>query len=314
MNAEIYDAIIVGAGPAGLTAAIYLGRAGYKTLVCEKETVGGKITSSPDVRNIPGFLEISGLDFGDRLYQQALQSGAEVVIDEIVSVNKLSENSYYSLYTAAKEEYKALSIVFAVGTNNRLLGIPGEKELMGRRLHLCVTCDGPFYAGKSVAVIGGGNSAITEALALAQISRHVTVLQNLPQLTAEKALVDELLKKDNVTIRTGIWLCSFGIKNEQLAVHFLYNDAASLSPSALLVDGAFIAAGLEPQGKAFENVIGLLDGGYMEHASSSNPGVFSAGDCSYNNMKQVVTACADGAEAANAAMNFLRRAENLCKN
>ena len=302
-----YDLIIIGAGPAGLTAAIYACRAGLRTLIMEKESIGGKITSSPKVCNIPGFTEISGVVFGMALYEQAEKAGAELLIEEAISCIPTEAG------ICINDKYIARSCIIAIGTKNRTLGVPGEQELLGTHIHFCVACDGPFYKDKDVVVIGGGNSAVTEAIELSKMCHSVVLLQNLCCLTAEAALIDELAICNNVAAYCGNRIESFHIDTATNKV-LINIDTPGCDTDSVVCDGVFEAVGMEPQNELFPyekfpevvteyNYFDVQSGGNV----SGLPGLFAAGDCTTSPLRQVVTACAEGAQAATSAINYIRK-------
>lgn len=289
---NFYDVIIVGGGPAGLTAGIYTARAGAKTLVLEKDTVGGNIALSPSVKNIPGFEEISGGDFSFKLYEQCMEAGAVMFLEE---VKELFNSPPYIKVLTDKDLYAAKTVILAVGTTHRHLEVPGEEELLGEHIHFCATCDGPFYTDKTVTVIGGGNSAVTEAKALAKICKKVIILQNLPSLTADKAEIKELENCGNIEIITNFSVGSFKkTPDDKVLIQ---------GTSNVVVDGIFLAVGLVPNNQRFSKNLLLNDAGFAISGLYSN--LFLAGDCKDTPLKQVVTACASGAEAAVKAVRYL---------
>lgn len=289
---KFYDVIVVGGGPAGLTAGIYAARAGAKTLILEKDTVGGNIALSPSVKNIPGFEEISGGEFGFKLYEQCLEAGAVMFLEE---VKELFNSPPYIKVLTDKDLYAAKTVILAVGTTHRRLEVPGESELLGERIHFCVTCDGPFYTDKVVAVIGGGNSAVTEVKALAKICKKVIMLQNLPSLTADKAEIKELENYANIEIIT-----NFSVKGFEKTPD---NKVCIRGTSNIAVDGIFLAVGLVPNNQRFSKNLLLNHADFAVSGLYSN--LFPAGDCKDTPLKQVVTACASGAEAATNAIRYL---------
>ena len=193
----VYDIVIVGGGPAGLTAAIYGLRAGKTVLVIEKNGFGGQIAYSPKVENIPGTKVISGAEFADQLTDQAMALGADVELEKVIKVEKC--DGIFKVYTEEESIFEGKSVILAVGVKHRTLGLEGENELIGNGISFCAVCDGAFYAGQEVAMIGGGNSALQEALLLSEVCTKVTVVQNLSDFTGEKKLADALLQKENVT-------------------------------------------------------------------------------------------------------------------
>ena len=301
----MYDILIVGGGPAGLTAAIYALRAGKTVLVVEKNGFGGQIAYSPKVENIPGFSVVTGTEFADKLTEQAMGLGADVELEKVISVEKTDAG-----FTVSTEEggaYQAKAVILALGVKHRTLGLPGEEELIGNGISFCAVCDGAFYTGQHAAMIGGGNSAMQEALLLSEVCSKVTIVQNLADFTGEKKLAQALAEKENVevffnTVVTGYEtadgaLCGLQLRNEQTGAE-----------SHLSVDGAFLAVGLQPENEPFAALAGLNDWGYFDTAEdccTKTPGLFVAGDCRSKRIRQVVTAAADGAIAAMAACHYL---------
>lgn len=299
----MYDIIIVGAGPAGLTAALYARRAGKTVLVIEKDTFGGQITFSPKIENYPGFNEMSGNEFADRLIDQVLLQGAEIEPGRVVSV----KGGDVKTVITEDGEYKCRAVILATGVRHRMLGISGETELVGRGISFCAVCDGAFYKGKNVAVVGGGNSALQEAILLSETSKKVTVIQNLPELTGEARLADVLTVKDNVEVITNATVSSFISDENGLCG---VNISVAGEEKKIDCDGVFIAIGLIPENGAFEDLASLSDKGYFasdERCLTNTPGIFVAGDCREKGVRQITTACADGSTAALAACAFLDR-------
>ena len=300
----MHDIIIVGGGPAGLTAAIYALRAGKTALVIEKSGFGGQIAFSPKVENLPGTAQISGAAFADSLTEQAMNLGADVELENVVSVNKAGD-----VFTVTTEEggaYESRSVIIAVGVKHRMLGLPGEADLIGSGISFCAVCDGAFYTGQDVAMVGGGNSALQEALLLSEVCHKVTVVQNLPFLTGEKLLADALAEKENVEILLGTVVS--GYETESGALTGLSLHSETQGDSRITVSGVFLAVGLEPQNEPFAHLTGTNPQGYFtagEDCLTATPGVFVAGDCRQKAIRQVVTASADGAVAAMAACRYL---------
>ena len=303
----MYDIIIVGGGPAGLTAAVYGLRAGKNVLVIEKAGFGGQIAFSPKVENIPGTIQISGSEFADKLTEQAMNLGADVELENVVSVEKKGD-----VFTVATEEgstYEAKALILAVGVKHRMLGLPGEQDLVGHGISFCAVCDGAFYTGQEVAMIGGGNSALQEALLLSEVCSKVTVVQNLADFTGEKKLADALLEKENVEVHFSTLVDGYEQENGSLTGLRLRNDITG-EVSRIRVDGAFLAVGLMPENDAFAQLAKLNDWGYFDSAEdcvTKTPGLFVAGDCRSKRIRQVVTAAADGAIAAMAACRYLEQ-------
>lgn len=300
-----YDIIIVGGGPAGLTAAIYALRAGKTVLVIEKHGFGGQIAYSPKVENIPGTLQISGTEFAEKLTEQAMALGADAEMETVVSVES-TENAKL-VRTEEGGCYEAGAVILALGVKHRMLGLPGEEDLIGNGLSFCAVCDGAFYADQEVAMIGGGNSAMQEALLLSEICEKVTIVQNLPGFTGEEKLAQALLAKDNVTVLFGTVVSEYLQENGALTGLRL-QSAESGAEQTLSVDGAFLAIGLVPENGAFSELAALDRFGYFavgEDCTTATPGVFVAGDCRTKQIRQVTTAASDGAIAAMAACRWL---------
>ena len=301
----MHDIIIVGGGPAGLTAAVYGLRAGKSVLVIEKNGFGGQIAYSPKVENIPGTKVISGTEFADQLTDQAMALGAEVELEKVVKVEK--EGDIFRVATEEGSVYEGKAVILALGVKHRTLGLPGENELIGNGISFCAVCDGAFYAGQEVAMIGGGNSALQEALLLSEVCKKVTVVQNLASFTGEKKLADALLEKENVTAIFSTVVSGYKSENGSLTGLQLRNEETG-AESEISVDGAFLAVGLLPENEPFAQLAKLNDWGYFdsgEDCCTATPGVFVAGDCRSKRIRQVVTAAGDGAIAAMAACHYL---------
>jgi len=301
----MYDIIIVGGGPAGLTAAVYGLRAGKTVLVIEKNGFGGQIAYSPKVENIPGFAEISGAEFADKLTEQAMGLGADVELEKVISVEKTAEG--FTVSTEEGNTFAGKSVILALGVKHRTLGLPGEEELIGNGISFCAVCDGAFYAGQEVAMIGGGNSALQEALLLSEVCTKVTVVQNLAGFTGEKKLADALLEKKNVTAIFNTVVSGYETENGSLSGLQLRNEQTG-EASRIRVDGAFLAVGLQPENEPFARLAKLNDWGYfdsLEDCKTATDGIFVAGDCRSKQIRQVVTAAGDGAIAAMAACRYL---------
>lgn len=298
----IYDTIIVGGGPAGLTAALYLRRANKSVLVIEKETFGGQITFSPKVENIPGFLALSGNEFAEKLVEQVLEQGAEVESAEVTEIRDGIEKTVVT----DSGDFTGKTVILATGAKHRLLGVPGEDRFIGNGISFCAVCDGAFYRDREVAVIGGGNSALQEALLLSDLAAKVTVVQNLDFLKGEKKLCEQLGAKSNVTIKLGTVVEEY-LGGEELTGLRLRKEKDGTTEE-LDVDGVFVAVGLVPQNEAFASLIKLDERGYAEadeNCTTKTNGIFVAGDCRTKKIRQVTTAAADGAIAALAACDFL---------
>lgn len=301
----MYDIIIIGGGPAGLTAALYACRANKKTLVIEKETFGGQITFSPKVENIPGFVSLTGNEFAEKLVEQVLEQGADVESCEAIEI----KDGKIKTVVTDDGEFQGKAVIIATGAKHRMLGIDGEEKYVGEGISFCAVCDGAFYKGKTVAVVGGGNSALQEAILLSDLAEKVYVVQNLDFLTGEKKLADQLCKLDNVEVITGVTVEAF-LGETELEGIVIKNSAGE--SRELSVDGLFVAIGLIPQNESFKNVVELDERGYAkidENCESATDGIFVAGDCRTKKIRQVTTAAADGAIAALAACDYVDSAE-----
>ena len=301
----MHDMIIVGGGPAGLTAAIYGLRAGKTVLVIEKNAFGGQIAYSPKVENIPGTKLISGVEFADQLMDQTLALGAEVELETVTKVEKT--DACFLVYTEEGSAFEGKAVILALGVKHRTLGLPGEQELIGSGISFCAVCDGAFYTGQEVAMIGGGNSALQEALLLSEVCSKVTIVQNLPFFTGEKKLADALLAKDNVQVYFSTVVSGYESANGSLTGLQLKSEENG-QQWRIAVDGVFLAVGLQPENQAFAQLAKLNDWGYFdsgEDCTTATDGLCVAGDCRSKRIRQVVTASADGAIAAMAACRYL---------
>ena len=301
----MYDILIIGGGPAGLTAAIYGLRAGKSVLVIEKGGFGGQIAFSPKVENIPGFAMIPGAEFADKLTEQAMGLGADVELEKVISLEK-TENGFLAK-TEEGSQFQGKTAILALGVKHRVLGLPGEEELIGNGISFCAVCDGAFYAGQEVAMIGGGNSALQEALLLSEVCTKVTVVQNLPTFTGEKRLADALMEKENVTAIFSTVVSGYKTEDGVLKGLELKSEETGAT-SEISVDGVFLAVGLQPENEPFAQLTDLNDWGYFDSAEdccTKTPGLFVAGDCRSKRIRQVVTAAGDGAIAAMAACRYL---------
>lgn len=301
----MYDIVIVGGGPAGLTAAVYGLRAGKSVVVIEKNGFGGQIAYSPKVENIPGTIQISGAEFAEKLTDQAMNLGADMEMETVTGIEKTPAG--FRIHTEDGAEFEGRTVILALGVKHRMLNLPREEELIGSGISFCAVCDGAFYAGQDVAMVGGGNSALQEALLLAETSRSVTVIQNLADFTGERKLAQALLEKDNVTVHFNTIVTGYRSENGSLTGLELQNTATG-EASAIAVDGAFLAVGLMPENDAFSELAALNDWGYFDSAEdcrTKTAGLFVAGDCRSKRIRQVVTAAGDGAVAAMAACMYL---------
>ena len=299
----MFDLIIVGAGTAGLSAAIYGVRAGKSVLVLEGAAYGGQIINTPEIENYPGIKKISGFEFATNLYNQAKELGAEIRFEKVLSVQ---EKNGHKIVVTKDKEYEAKAVILATGAKNRNLGIEKEQELVGKGVSYCATCDGMFYRGKLVAVNGGGNTAVEDATFLSEYVEKVYVIHRRDSFRADKAEVDRLVAKKNVEL----------VLNSTIKA--LESDASGLTGILVVdkdgkerqiqVDGLFVAIGQAPDNEAFRNEVDLDSKGYIsagEDCSTKTAGIFTAGDCRTKAVRQLATAASDGAVAALAAVNYI---------
>lgn len=301
----MYDIIVIGGGPAGLTAAIYALRADKKVLVIEKETFGGQITFSPKVENIPGFVSLSGNEFAEKLVEQALEQGAEVESLEVLSI----ENGDIKKVITDDGVFHSKAVIVATGAKHRVLGLEKEENFIGDGISFCAVCDGAFYKDLTVAVVGGGNSALQEALLLSKLCKKVYIVQNLEFLTGEKKLAEQVYETENIEVLLGNVVSAY-LGDETLKGIVIKNQNEERE---LVVDGVFLAVGLAPQNEPFKNFIELDNRGYAvadESCLTKTKGIFVAGDCRTKTVRQVATAAADGAIAALAAVEYLDTVKN----
>lgn len=301
----MYDIVIIGAGPAGLTAALYARRAEKSVLVIEKECFGGQITHSPRVENYPGFLEVSGNELADKLLEQVMAQGAEIELDTVVGID-----GTLGSYTVRGEmkNYSAKTVIIATGSRHRHLGLDREEEFIGEGISFCAVCDGAFYKGRTVAVIGGGNSALVDAVMLSEGCERVYIVQNLAYLTGESKLAKILEGRDNVEIIYSSVVKE--IKGEGAFSGIVIENTDNGTKRELTLDGMFVAIGQVPENEPFKNRLSLNGYGYIEAGEDCMPegadaGIFAAGDCRTKSVRQVSTATADGAVAALAACRVI---------
>ena len=298
------DIIIVGAGPAGLSAAIYAKRAGMDTVVYEAESYGGQIINTPEIENYPAIAKISGFDFADGLYKQAEALGAEIKFDKVTEIKPAEGGFEVSTEYSGTETCKA--VVLAVGAKNRHMGIAREEELTGKGVSYCATCDGAFYKGKTVAVTGGGNTAVEDAIYLCGMAEKVYLVHRRNEFRAEETLVNAAKAIENLEFVTPYVVKE--LKGEPKLSSVILENREDGSEKELTVDGLFVAIGQEPATASFKDLV-TLSGGYIEageDCKTNVPGIFAAGDGRTKKVRQLTTACADGAVAALAAVDFIK--------
>ncbi len=332
------DVIIIGAGPAGLSAAIYVQRAGKQALVLEAMTFGGQIVNTPEVQNYPGIKSISGFDFAMALYEQASALGAEIVFEKAVRIEDAVEDTAFAasdteeapaagstlkkVVTAGGASYVAPAVILATGARNRRLGIEKELELTGSGVSYCATCDGAFFKGKDVAVNGGGNTALEDAMFLSNYCSKVYVVHRREGFRGEPQTLEALRAKENVEFVLNATVTGLisrigssedseevpgGIRKDKLS-GIEVTDTRTGETREIPVKGLFIAIGQEPENQGFADVVTLDKAGYItagEDCLTGTPGIFTAGDCRTKQVRQLTTAASDGAVAALAACSYI---------
>ena len=303
--AKEYDAVIIGAGPAGLTAGIYCGRARLKTLILEKMATGGQVLMYGDaIENYPGFEDgISGFELIEKMKRQAERFGVEFKTEEVIRINS---SKLFQIETIAGGEYYARTVIIATGATPKRLGIKGEIEFAGKGVSYCATCDGPLFKEKEIAVIGGGDTAVGEAIYLTKFVKKLTLIHRRDNLRATKILQERFLNNNKVRVK---W--------NSVAKEILGNgrvrgirikDVNTNKEDEILTSGVFIFVGIEPGTNFLKGEIQLDDKGFIitgENMEASRPGIFACGDARKNSLKQVVTSCAEGAQAAYSCCHYI---------
>jgi thioredoxin reductase (NADPH) len=297
---SFYDAIIIGGGPTGLSAAIYLTREGLETLVIEKAGLGGQAGITQVIDNYPGFDEgISGAEFASRLTRQAQRFGAEILqAQNVASIDQ--DGQYLCVRTADGSEYGAKAVLLASGASYRRLGIPGENELVGTNVHFCATCDGAFYKGKKLLVVGGGNSGFEEGLFLTKFASQVDIVEFLPQVKASKILQEKVAEKGNMSVTINHAIKELRVKNNKLDT-VLVEDRQTGAQKEWRYDGVFVFVGLTPNSELVKGKVNIDQWGSVitdKSLMTSIPGLFAAGDVRAGSTKQAASAAGEGATAA----------------
>ncbi len=289
----MYDVIIIGAGPAGLTAAIYALRAGKSVLVLEALAYGGQIINTPEIDNYPALPHVSGFDFASALYKQALSFGAKVIFEAAAAIENNGETK--TVVTSKNNRFESNSVIIATGAKNRPMNIEREKELIGKGVSYCATCDGMFYRNKDAAVVGGGNTALEDALFLSAICRRVYIIHRRDEFRGDAKAVEQLKQKDNVEFVLDSVVSKL-IGEERLNAVEVTNTNDGTART-IDVSAVFVAIGQMPNNEAFSNVVTLDEHGYIragESCETGTPGIFAAGDCRTKSLRQLTTAVADG--------------------
>ena len=308
------DVIIIGAGPAGLSAAIYVERAGKHAVCFEKLTVGGQIVNTPEIANYPGIKKTSGFEFSMGLYEQATELGAEVIYDRVNSVvsqdggadEASGGGTFFKVTTDSGKEYEAKAVIIATGAKNRHLGLDNEEKLTGRGVSYCATCDGAFFKGKDVAVNGGGNTALEDALFLTNYCNKVYIIHRRDEFRGEPQNLEAVKTKDNIEFVLNSTVAE--LKGDKALEAVVVKDKNTGEEREIPVSGLFIAIGQEPDNGDFAPVADLDKGGYVvadESCLTKTPGIFVAGDCRTKAVRQLTTAASDGAIAALTACSYI---------
>jgi thioredoxin reductase (NADPH) len=303
-----YEVIIIGGGPAGLTAGLYASRAGLKSLLVERGTIGGQIINATLVENYPGFPQgISGSELGSLMHQQAVKYGLEVVIAEVKGI---AQGQPYSISTT-EGDFEGTAIIIAAGSEYRKLGVLGEERLSGHGVSYCATCDGFFFRDRAVAVIGGGDTAITDALELTRHAKKVYVIHRRDQLRAGQVLQQRVLAEPKLEF---VWSTVVEeVLGDRVLEGLKLRNVKTGQQSNLKVDGVFVAVGLMPNSRSFFDIVDLDDAGYIvteETMATSIPGIFAGGDIRRNSPRQVSSAVGDGATAAMSAFRYIQDQRN----
>ncbi|HOQ16465.1 MAG: thioredoxin-disulfide reductase [Epulopiscium sp.] len=299
----MYDVIIIGAGPAGMAAAIYAGRAKLNAVMFEKEFVGGQVTKTYEVANYPGIADVIGPELALKMQAHAKEYGIEPIVEEVIDIEP--EGKIKKVMTKNKT-YESRTILLAMGASWREIGVPGEKKLKARGVSYCATCDGAFFNGKNTVVVGGGNRGVEDAILLAKFSPKVYLVQDLPHLTAQKILQEKLSSLDNVEVLTNQQVLE--ILGEDKVTGIKIKDKESGEEKILEVEGAFIAVGMTPNSEIVKGKVKTDQWGYIlanENCETDIPGVYAIGDIRDKKLRQIITAAADGAIAINAVEKYL---------
>lgn len=299
----MYDTIIIGAGPAGLTAGIYSGRAGYKTLIIEKLSAGGQMMLTDVIDNFPGFPEgITGFELQDKLKKQADKFGAEFIYCEVSKIEKTGD---VIAITCEGKKYETKSAIIATGASHRRLGAKGEKEFSSKGVSYCGTCDGPFFRGKNVLVVGGGDTALTEAIFLARLAKSVTVVHRRDRFRAVESLIKQAESISNISFIYNSTLEE--IKGDAVVKSAILKNTATGNTNEIIVDGVFVFVGLDPNSNFIDKSV-KDEKGYVitdKDMKTEIKGLYAAGDVRSDAYRQIVCACGDGAKAAKFALEYV---------
>lgn len=301
---KVYDVIIAGAGPAGMTAAVYASRADLDTLMIERGIPGGQMANTEDVENFPGFSHILGPDLSNKMFEHAKKFGAEYAYGDI---KEIRDDGDVKTVVAGKKEYKAYSIIVTTGAEYKKLGVPGEDELGGRGVSYCAVCDGAFFKGKELVVVGGGDSAVEEGVYLTRFASKVTIVHRRDQLRAQKILQQRAFDNEKIDFIWNHTVKEIREKDGKVGSALLV-DTQTGAEQEFPADGVFIYIGMNPLNEAVRNLGITNENGYIEtneRMETSVPGIFAAGDVREKELRQIVTATGDGSIAAQAAQAYV---------
>lgn len=299
----MYDIVIVGAGTAGMSAAIYGVRSGKKVLLLEEKNYGGQIVNTPEVENYPGIIKTSGFEFATNLFNQAKSLGAEIKYEKAL---KIEDNGTLKTIVTNKNTYEAKTVIIATGAKNRQIRLENEKKLIGSGVSYCATCDGMFFRGRDVAVVGGGNTALEDAMFLSNYCNKVYIIHRRDKLRGEEKIAKAISEKDNIEM---VWNSNvIKILGDNQVEGITVKNSVDGSEKNIKVSGLFIAVGQEPDNYDFQSVIKLDEKGYViagEDCRTETNGIFTAGDCRTKSVRQLTTAASDGAVAAIGACEYI---------
>lgn len=301
-----YDIIIIGAGPAGLSAAVYAKRAGFSTLVLDKSPVsGGQVLSTYEVDNYLGIPGVTGMELGEKFKNHAVSAGATFVCANVLSIDAGGD---VKIVHTDKEDYEAAAVIFAVGAHHAKLGVKGEEELTGMGVSYCATCDGAFFKNRKVAVVGGGDVAIEDAIFLARGCERVYVIHRRDTFRAAHSLVDRAREMENIEFVIDTTVSE--ICGEDMVEKLVLSNVKTKEQAELEVNGIFIAVGIVPDTEILQGVVDMDEKGYIlanELGSTNIPGIFVAGDCKKKRLRQIITAVADGANAVTGVEDYFNK-------
>ncbi|HEY2420284.1 MAG TPA: thioredoxin-disulfide reductase [Neobacillus sp.] len=309
---KIYDVIIAGAGPAGMTAAVYTSRANMSTLMIERGMPGGQMANTEEVENYPGYESILGPDLSTKMFEHAKKFGAEYAYGDI---KEIVDHGEYKVVVAGSKEYKARAVIITTGAEYKKIGVPGEKELSGRGVSYCAVCDGAFFKNRELFVIGGGDSAVEEGVYLTRFASKVTIVHRRDQLRAQKILQDRAFNNEKVDFIWNHTIKSINGKDGKVGSVTLVSTVDD-EEQTLDADGVFIYIGMVPLSKPFASLGITNENGYIEtndQMETKVPGIFAAGDIREKTLRQIVTATGDGSIAAQAAQHFVEELKEELK-